>query len=291
MGTSSSASFKEAPPPRRKVSMSIAVPASILEVEPTLLAKTLKVGVVARAAAIHRVDEVVVYQDKPGTEKDLELAVEILEYLSLSPYLRRKYFPKRPTLRYVGALPPLRTPGHVKETTIKVGEYREALIHRRGNRLYADVGVGKSIPLKGRHKEGVAIVRIIEEKGRKIAVPVNREKLGFYWGFSIAWAESLREVLEEDWDLKVATSRWGDPIFKVHKQLSDDYKRSRRTLVAFGSPTEGLWEIAGRQGITLDQEFDYIVNFIPDQGVETVRTEEAIHAVLEYFTLVEAETL
>jgi hypothetical protein len=58
---------------------------------------------------------------------------------------------------------------------------------------------------------------------------------------------------------------------------------ARNVLVAFGSPRKGLMEMATRRGLELDQIFDYTVNTIPDQGTETVRTEEAISATLALF--------
>lgn len=283
--------YERKPPPPRSSFLAVAFPASIVRVEHTLQLKTLKVGLIARAAAIHRVDELIVYEDKEGLEEDLELIVDILEYLVLPPYLRKRYIPRKPTLKYVGILPPLKIPSHVKSPKITSGELREGYVFRRGKRFYVDVGLRSPLPVRGEVEEGLGIVRIVKRGDKTYAVPVDRSEIRCYWGFSIAWADSLSEVLSEEWDLKVATSRWGEDLSKVHRELKERYRGSRRTLVAFGSPTEGLWEIAGREGLSLDETFDLIVNFIPDQGVETVRTEEAIFSVLEYFTLIEAETL
>ena len=57
-------------------------------------------------------------------------------------------------------------------------------------------------------------------------------------------------------------------------------KRSERVLVAFGAPTQGLYEIAEREGVKLDDLADYVINSIPNQATETVRTEEALYATL-----------
>jgi predicted SPOUT superfamily RNA methylase MTH1 len=54
-------------------------------------------------------------------------------------------------------------------------------------------------------------------------------------------------------------------------------------LIAFGSPTQGLYEIAKLEGLKLDEIVDFVVNTIPDQKTETVRTEEAIIASLAVF--------
>jgi predicted SPOUT superfamily RNA methylase MTH1 len=56
--------------------------------------------------------------------------------------------------------------------------------------------------------------------------------------------------------------------------------------VVFGSYRRGLREIAEVQGLRLEQLFDFVMNFIPDQGVRIVRTEEAVYAVLSVLNLI-----
>ena len=51
-------------------------------------------------------------------------------------------------------------------------------------------------------------------------------------------------------------------------------------LVVFGSPTRGLFEIAADEDVCLEELLDFVVNTVPDQGSETVRTEEAVLASL-----------
>jgi hypothetical protein len=42
----------------------------------------------------------------------------------------------------------------------------------------------------------------------------------------------------------------------------------------------GLHEIAAQEKLTLEEVADFVVNTIPCQGTETVRTEEALYASL-----------
>jgi len=56
-------------------------------------------------------------------------------------------------------------------------------------------------------------------------------------------------------------------------------------LVAFGSPRNGVEELLARDKLGVQEAFHYSVNTIPDQGCETVRTEEAIHASLAVLNL------
>jgi predicted SPOUT superfamily RNA methylase MTH1 len=81
-------------------------------------------------------------------------------------------------------------------------------------------------------------------------------------------------------DLILATSRLGTPMPKIVKALRNRWRKSRKILVAFGAPTEGLYQILEREQLDLEEVADYIVNMIPNQGTETVRTEEAIYASL-----------
>ncbi|HIE19331.1 TPA: hypothetical protein EYP75_06355 [Candidatus Bathyarchaeota archaeon] len=78
----------------------------------------------------------------------------------------------------------------------------------------------------------------------------------------------------------IATSRRGDPVMKNAGKLLNRWKRSRWVLIAFGSPTQGLQEIIRQEKIKLERVVHFIVNTIPNQGVKTVRTEEAIYATL-----------
>ncbi|NWG10543.1 hypothetical protein HXY33_02150 [Candidatus Bathyarchaeota archaeon] len=48
--------------------------------------------------------------------------------------------------------------------------------------------------------------------------------------------------------------------------------------MAFGAPTRGLYEIVKSEGLSLDAISDFVVNAVPMQGTETIRTEEALIA-------------
>jgi len=48
-----------------------------------------------------------------------------------------------------------------------------------------------------------------------------------------------------------------------------------------------MYEIARNQGFDLDSVFTHVLNTVPDQGVKTVRTEEAVYATLSQVTLLE----
>jgi hypothetical protein len=63
-------------------------------------------------------------------------------------------------------------------------------------------------------------------------------------------------------------------------ELASRLKISNRILMAFGAPSQGLHEIVAREHRKLEDVADFVVNMIPNQATETVRTEEAVYASL-----------
>ena len=58
-------------------------------------------------------------------------------------------------------------------------------------------------------------------------------------------------------------------------------------MVIFGSPSEGIPEILAKEGAELGEMVDFNLNMIANQGVETVRTEEAVLSTLSVLNLLE----
>jgi predicted SPOUT superfamily RNA methylase MTH1 len=58
------------------------------------------------------------------------------------------------------------------------------------------------------------------------------------------------------------------------------WKKAQSILVLFGAPSKGLHEIARDEGVNLNDLVNYVLNTVPGQGTETVRTEEAFLATL-----------
>ena len=80
--------------------------------------------------------------------------------------------------------------------------------------------------------------------------------------------------------LIVGTSRLGRPIHEAAGRLAEAALRAGRVLLVFGSPSEGLYDMAAREGLDIDEACDFVLNTLPGQGVATVRTEEAVLATL-----------
>jgi len=273
----------------RKKKLSIAVPASIVSDVPHLREKSSKVGLVGRAAAIFRVNEIIVYPDNPRVNQagDTDLIATLLAYMDTPQYLRKKLFKLKPELRYVGVLPPLRTPHHPlnrKMNKLKVGEYREGVtLSKRKNGIFVDIGVGKPafIPNTELSTGKRVTVRITRVDKRVEAELASRDEIPEYWGYTVT-AEKLpfgKMVKTRGFDLTVATSKHGVPFAKVAERIAERWEGGK-ILVAFGSPTRGLYEIVEQEGVNLEEIVDFVVNTVPVQGTETIRTEEAFFVSL-----------
>lgn len=270
--------------------VSIAIPVSVVADVPHLREKTLKVGLIGRAAAIFGIEEIVIYQDKPETYRKAEadLIALLLRYMECPQYLRKKLFGLRPELRYAGTLPPLRTPHHPlgkKTTDLKVGEYREGVtIGKTRQGTLVDIGVEKpAIMLKVQRPAGERVtVKIVSVGKRIVLAPARRQEIPCYWGYNVTvWPGSFGELAKSTrFDLKIATSKWGLTFTDVQLQIAEEWRKSGNVLVGFGSPEQGLYEIVKNEGLSLTGIVDFVVNTMPGQWTETVRTEEAIFSSL-----------
>ena len=282
-------------PQRHSFNYAIAIPASFVSDIPHLREKTFRIGLIGRAAAIFRVDEIIIYPDMPNTDQkaDLKLVQTILSYMETPQYLRRRLFKLVPELQYAGTLPPLRTAHHPtanKIENLKLGEFREGVVistTEEGSLI--DVGVEKPALVHGsRLKTDSRVTVKITERGPQLkAVLADAKAAGIYWGYRVSVSKApLGQLFETgQFDLKIATSRRGKPVTAVMDDLREKWKDSSKTLVAFGASTQGLYEIVNRERRNLDDEVDYVVNAIPDQATETVRTEEAVFATLSILSI------
>lgn len=279
----------------KNTELSIAIPASIVSDIPHLREKTTRIGTIGRAAAIFRVDEIIVYPDLPkvNQNRDIKLVTMVLSYMETPQYLRKWLFKMEPELRYAGILPPLRTLHHPltkKLRDLKVGEYREGVTTSRvKDGVLVDVGVeqpvlvlNKEIKLNKR-----ITVKISKTQPPPEAMLINRQEIKTQWGFQITASDKPfgQLVKQGKFDLVLATSRFGVPFAKVKEEILNRWKNAYRVLVAFGAPTQGLYEIVKHESLVLEGIADFVINTIPSQGTETVRTEEAVYATLSVLNM------
>ena len=270
--------------------LSIGIPASVISDTPHLREKTSKIGLVGRAAAIFRVDEIIIYPDNPKVNQtaDMDLIATLLAYMETPQYLRKRLFKLRPELQYAGILPPLRTPHHPlnrRMKNLKVGEYREgATLSRTKEGTLIDIGVEQpALIVNSQLLIGKRVTVKITKVEKRVEVEVaNRDEIPIYWGYRVAAEKNSfgKIVKSKGFDLTVATSKYGVPFPDVAEKIAQKWKKANTILVAFGAPTQGLYEIVKNEGLNLDDVVDFVVNTISMQGTETVRTEEALFASL-----------
>lgn len=278
-----------------KVKLTIAIPASTISDTPHLREKTAKIGLIGRAAAIFRVDEIIVYPDNPKADqtRDLDFIALLLNYLETPQYLRKRLFKIEPRLQYAGILPPLRTPHHPvsgKTRDLKAGDYREGLVLSKAkDGLTVDIGVEQPAILREmQYAVGDRLTVQVVNVGERIDVQtVNREDVEAYWGFRVQVENKpLGQLLADGgFDLTIATARLGVNFKDTSARIREKWNGAGRVLVLFGAPSRGLHEIVKDERLKLESIVDFVVNTIPGQGTATVRTEEALLATLAIFNV------
>ena len=268
-----------------KDELSIFIPNSFLSESKDLKIRTYKVGILGRALAIFQADNVVIYNDDHVKNEDGahdgDFIAEILSYMNTPQYLRKKAFPIMPELKHVGILPPLRTPHHPVNNQPDVGDYRQGFTVKRNKKgTYVDIGMDKLAFCK----EQLTVKKIFDFKITKIAkkeVIVTPDKPDdVYWGYNVMSSnKSLKNSLKLiKPDLVVETTRYGDYIDSIFAELKHKVDECKSIAILFGGPYSSIEDDVSNPNWDL-----FKVNTIPDQGTETVRTEEAVVATLSLF--------
>ncbi|MFB3764471.1 MAG: putative RNA uridine N3 methyltransferase [Methanotrichaceae archaeon] len=268
------------------------IPSSLTMETRDMRIRTFKVGLIARAAAVFRMNRIIIYKD-PEFD-DSRFIKMVLQYMDTPQYLRKLLIPRREELKHVGILPPLRTPHHPvdsKTSALKVGEYRVgAVVESVGSDsgVWVEIGVDRPIPLrtKNEYKVGQRLnIRIFSQKPLA-AEPVDLKDIPLYWGYETEAVSSLEDYLESRAALVLLTSRKGRLLTQeiLHK-IGVEIGQKRDLAVVFGSPARGVDAFLSKAAM----DRYCMINTIPRQGTETVRLEEAVFATLALLNLVRVE--
>ncbi|MEM3898558.1 MAG: RNA methyltransferase, partial [Candidatus Bathyarchaeia archaeon] len=113
----------------------------------------------------------------------------------------------------------------------------------------------------------------------------NINEIPHYWGYRVTvWKGSFGSLATSGrFDLKIATSKHGALFSEIKDEIAERWRTAKSVLIGFGAPTAGLFEIVKQEGLNLPDVVDFVVNTIPGQCTETVRTEEALIASLAVF--------
>jgi len=287
---------------------SVLVPASLTREAEDRREATRKIGYVARAAAVFRVDRLTVFPDPDGVEKWGSGFVEtVLRYAATPPYLRKEVWDRRDELEYAGVLPALRVRSWTGSGSNESGSLRQGIVTTVGadGRVRVNCGLQHpvSLPVPSdmdvRERERVSVRVSSREPVRAKLVD---EPLG---GFAVDRTDLDAALARSDAGLAIAASRYGEELTvtkldQLVARLRDGDPADAQPAsagfdgdltVAFGAPKRGLPAILGvdapERGETGDDRFDLWVNTVPDQGSEVVRTEEAVFATLAPLRLTE----
>lgn len=262
------------------------IPSSLTIESPDQRIKTYKVGQIARAASIFGVDKIIIYKD--GEFDDSRFISLVLRYIETPQYLRKRLFPLKEELRYVGVVPPLRTPHHPlnsKSYSLLIGEFREgAVVELKKGMALIDIGVEIFAKLRSHKKSQRGdrlTLKIISTDPLEVEY-VEEEKPPSYWGYETEIAGTLGETLARLTSEKVVfTSRGGEVVSgeKMEELVGCDI------VFIFGSPHRGVEAILSDEGLSTKGFTGDVLNTIPSQGTETIRTEEAVFATLAVYNV------
>ena len=271
------------------------LPHSFTAEVPSFREATMKIGFVGRVLATFRVDELVLYPDEPGAPRlrNAQLIKELLDYLVTAPYLRSKIYPLKPSLRYAGLLPPLNIPTHPEADALKKEgtHYRQALVTASGQTSLLEAGLGKPLKISRKlPKNTIVTLRVKVKEGRIKYAVVGKKSGETYTGFRTRVVKSIEEALKP-YSFRLATSRLGEPINKVYTLVAQQLRESSKTCIVLGAADKGLHEIAQAHGLDYSSLFTLTVNTAPNQGVKTIRTEEALAYTLAILNLAKTLTI
>jgi len=291
------------------MTVSVLVPSSLVREAEDKREATRKLGYVARAATVFRVDKLTVFPDPDGVRRWGGGFVEtVLRYAATPPYLRKEVWGRRDELEYAGVMPPLRVAPRTGSGSDDSGSLRQGIVTEVGSEERVRVNCGLQHPVSlvvpaDRELDQGERVTIRVSSRRPVRAKIVDESPP---GFVVDAADLSTALSRDDAGMTVATSRHGQELGVARLGELVDRRARAGMTVAFGSPERGLPEILGvappggdeggeaaeRDRTDLSTEpdgsrFDLWLDAIPEQGSEVVRTEEAMFAVLACLSLTE----
>jgi len=269
----------------------IAIPDSSLADEQTKRDKSIKTAHIARSCAIFKVSRIYIYRDRERDYSyDRKMLKLILEFMDTPQYLRRILYPKITELEFAGILHPLKAPHHkpsIDPKNIKVGDIRQAVTARVKGTYFVDAGLNALVPLEGSALEGKRItVKFTSEYPTLRCAVASQQDIHQYWGYEVKEVLSISEMLKGLNNMVVMTSKQGEPLGKFEQELKKQLEDAPAVLIVFGSPNRGVFEILKDERRHPKEFTKYVLNFFPEQMVETVRLEEAILGCLSLLNYV-----
>ena len=272
--------------------LEIAIPSNILEDCQSLYTKSQKLSLIARSASIFQINKIYIYKVK--RRDDSNFISLLLNYLVTPQYLRKKSFPVLHDLKYAGILSPLKIPSHLvlKDLlSFTNSQPRQGLIlkyNKKTNSSIIDLGLNKLGVLHGKFHIGDIITVIPSISRPNEFISVKQSKPNKYWGYKVDVINSFSVLSEnKSFDFKIITTKSGKNLQHMYESLFDSVNRKTqmKILIVFGSPKHGVLEIIKNEKILVNFNDFLLLNLFPNQGVETIRSEEAILGTLSIINM------
>ena len=272
--------------------LEIAIPSNILEDCQSLYTKSQKLSLIARSASIFQINKIYIYKVK--RTDDSNFISLLLNYLVTPQYLRKKSFPVLHDLKYAGILSPLKIPSHLvlKDLlSFTNSQPRQGLIlkyNKKTNSSIIDLGLNKLGVLHGKFPIGDIITVIPSISRPNEFISVKQSKPNKYWGYKVDVINSFSVLSEnKSFDFKIITTKSGKNLQHMYESLFDSVNRKTqmKILIVFGSPKHGVLEIIKNEKILVNFNDFLLLNLFPNQGVETIRSEEAILGTLSIINM------
>ncbi len=250
----------------------VLLPSTFTADEKKLMLRIYKIGIIARVLSTYGIRQIGIYYDPDPNFDSHALGrfiVKTLKYINTPPYLRRHVFPLDEDLRYIGVVEPLKTRHHLDSE----GRYRYVqVLEDKGDHVICSDGRSTYKLRKSEVYKKTLKIYLADLNKKIIVSKIDPEE---YYGYEVFYFSKplnylLKKVKSRGYYI-IGTSRYGKDI-RVAR-----LKKSNKITVVFGGPYRGLKDLLSEKDTRL---MDVLVNFVPGQEVETVRTEEAVHYVL-----------
>jgi len=197
------------------MTVSVLVPSSLTREAEDRREATRKLGYVARAAAVFRVDRLTVYPDSDGEGKlDGGFVETVLRYAATPPHLRKEVWDRRDELEYAGVLPPLRVRSRTGSGSDESGSLRQGIVTEVGadGRVRVTCGlqhpVSLNVPPSMEVREGERVTLRVSSR-EPVRARIVDEPLP---GPSVRCMDLPEALTAPDAGLRIATSRHGTEL-------------------------------------------------------------------------------
>lgn len=276
--------------------LSILIPSSIVDNAQSKELRTYLIGELARTIGIFKISEVIIFHDKlkDNSRDYINYFIKNLQYLETPQYLRKTLFPMSEDLKLSGLMNPLESQHHLRKD--EWFPYREGCVLDRpvsGEYSWVNIGLNKDCKIDQKLPPKTRVTVKLKETnfdnklkyytGTPVSMSEPFLKNGTYWGYVVRVCETFKDVFnnsiyDEGYDFVIGTSDKGENYRTADFSKKKDFKHC---LIIFGgiSGIEGMMNDDEHNNINsneMSKNFDLYLNTCMNQGLRTIRTEEAI---------------